>query len=175
MGKRLKLNFIVDKLTNSIENALSGEKFETVIVLLHDNDIPSIRNGEWQFDWAQELHSKGREVYKLVTRKNPSVIQGLISLAERHDHIFIYLLESPPFNIGQKKIFDGVAGNLVAFGCKISFAVGYEGCVAFEAKTRLIKHYEETLGAQRSSTNRMFIATREAYILVKKYFSDFDR
>jgi hypothetical protein len=175
MAKRRKLDFEIDKLTNSIVDAQTSEPYETEIVRLSDDDIPSIRNSEWQFDWAQELRGKGREVYKLVTRKNPSVIQGLISLAERYDHIFIYLLESAPFNIGQKKIFDGVAGNLVAFGCKKSFATGYEGCVAFEAKTRLIKHYEETLGAQRSSANRMFIDTREAHILVRKYFPDFDQ
>ena len=37
------------------------------------------------------------------------------------------LFESAPFNIGKHKIYEGVAGNLVAYDCKISFQTGFEG------------------------------------------------
>jgi len=57
------------------------------------------------------------------------------------------LLESSPFNIGKDKLYEGVAGNLVAYACKVSFQKGFDGFVAFTAKTNLIKHYEENLGA----------------------------
>ena len=126
------------------------------------------------FDWLKELLDADREVYKLTTRENPSVIHGLISLEERQDHFFVHLLENALFNIGHKKIYAGVAGNLVAFACKKSFECGYQGFVSFDAKTLLMAHYEKTLGAKRFSYNGMFIGTKEAYILVKRYFPGFE-
>ena len=80
------------------------------------------------------------------------------------------LLENAPFNIRTKKLYEGVSGNLVAFACKISFQKGYDGFVAFTAKTKLIKHYEKTLGAHHIVNQRMIIDTEGAKFLVQKYF-----
>ena len=111
-----------------------------------------------------------KEVYKLTIVNNPNIIQGLLCLTIEQDHIFMDLLESAPFNIGKHKIYEGVAGNLVAYACKISFQKGFEGYVAFTAKTRLIDHYERTLGACHFKNQRMIIETPAARILVEKYF-----
>ncbi len=80
------------------------------------------------------------------------------------------LLESAPFNIGKQKIYEGVAGNLVAYACKVSFQKGYDGYVAFIAKSKLIEHYEKALGAYHFKNQRMIIETDAARILVEKYF-----
>jgi hypothetical protein len=101
---------------------------------------------------------------------NPDIIQGLLSISIESDHIYMDLLESAPFNIGRQKLYEGVAGNLVAYACKTSFQKGYDGFVAFTAKTRLIKHYEETLGAYHFKNQRMIIDTKPAKFLVNKYF-----
>lgn len=93
-----------------------------------------------------------------------------MSLTIESDHILMNLLESAPFNIGQDKLYEGVAGNLVAYACKISFQHGYDGYVAFTAKTNLIKHYEEALGAYHIGRNRMIIPAESAKILVERYF-----
>jgi len=63
-----------------------------------------------------------------------------------------------------------VAGNLVAYACKVSFQKGYEGFVAFTAKTQLIEHYEETLRAYHFKNQRMIINSEPAKFLVDKYF-----
>jgi hypothetical protein len=84
------------------------------------------------------------------------------------------LIESSKFNKGEKKLYKRVAGNLVAFACKVSFESGYHGVVSFIAKTQLINHYTDTLGAKLFGGNRMFIDSREAYVLTKKYFKDFN-
>jgi hypothetical protein len=83
------------------------------------------------------------------------------------------LIESSKFNKGKNKLYKGVAGNLVAYACKTSFEKGYDGVVSFVAKTQLIDHYASNLGAKVFSGNRMFIDTKEAYILTTKYFKDF--
>src|SRR5690606_4168729 len=101
---------------------------------------------------------------------NPEIIQGLISLSIETDHVFMNLLESAPFNLGRNKLYEGVPGNLVAFACKVSFQKGFDGFVAFTAKTKLIKHYEETLGAYHFKNQRMIVNTDAARKLVIKYF-----
>jgi hypothetical protein len=67
------------------------------------------------------LNDNSKEVYKLTIVNNPNVIQGLLSLTIQSDHIYMNLLESASFNIGKNKLYEGVAGNLVAYSCKGSF------------------------------------------------------
>lgn len=54
----------------------------------------------------------------------------------------------------------------------MAFELNYDGVVSFIAKTQLIPHYEQTLGAKLFGGNRMFIDTQEAFILTTKYFKD---
>jgi len=124
----------------------------------------------WSFDWKAEFNDLTREVYKLTIVNNPNIIQDLLSVTIEGDHIFMNLLESAPFNVGKQKLYEGVAGNLVAYACKISFQKGYDGFVAFTAKSKLIRHYEETLGAFHFKNQRMIIDILSAEFLVTKYF-----
>ena len=96
----------------------------------------------------------------------------MISIEDKHDHIYMHLIESSFFNKGTKKLYAGVAGNLVAFACKKSLELGYEGVVSFVSKTKLLSHYEKTLGARQFRGNLMFIETVEALNLIKRYFKD---
>ena len=171
--ERIYLDFEVDKLTNSIENAISGEVFDTLIIRLKTTDATSIKKTEWAFNWHNELKDETKQVYKLTTISNPTIVHGLISLTDKGDHIYMDLIESAKFNRGINKLYRGVAGILVAFGCKMSFEKQYDGIVSFIAKTQLIEHYEQTLGAKLFGGNRMFIDTKEALILTNKYFKDF--
>lgn len=175
MKKReiILLDFEIDKLTNSIENAISGEVFDTQIVKLKPADAKSIKKIDWNFNWHDEIKEKTKQVYKLTTVNNPAIIHGLISLTDKGDHIYLDLIESAKFNKGKNKLYKGVAGNLIAFGCKMSFERNYDGVVSFTAKTQLIEHYRQTLGAILFGGNRMFIDTKEAFVLVTKYFKDF--
>ena len=124
MAKKLGLDFEVDKLTNSIENVVTGDSFATDITLISMADLKTVskKNG-WQFDWKQELKQPEKDVYKLTIVNNQSVIQGLISLEIKSDHVYMHLVESAPFNKGKTKIYAGVPGNLVAFACKLAFYI----------------------------------------------------
>jgi hypothetical protein len=168
---KIELDFIIDKLTNSIENTISGEVFNTVISRI--SETKKIKKSDWIFDWHSEIKSESKYVYCLTTQNNQNIIQGLISINDKGDHIFMDLIENAKFNKGKSKLYTGVAGNLVAFACKTSFEKGYNGVVSFIAKTQLIDHYIQTLGAKLFSFNRLFIDTKEAKILTTKYFKDF--
>ena len=165
------LDFIIDKLTNSIENVITGDSFATEIKVLTRNDLKSISkvNG-WLFNWRDEIKEPAREVYKLNITGNPKIIQGLISLEVKSDHVYIHLIESAPFNKSKTKVYSGVPGNLVAFACKLSFQRGHEGNVAFLSKTQLVEHYEKSLGAFHFGGRIMIIETRAALKLINKYF-----
>ena len=88
------------------------------------------------------------------------------------DHIFMPLIETAPHNFGKMKKYLGVSGNLVAYGCKLSFELGFDGYLAFIPKTKLIAHYEKTLGAVLFR-QRMFIQTQAAINLIKHYYPEF--
>jgi hypothetical protein len=168
--QNIGLDFIIDKLTNSIENTSTGEVFDTEIVRLKNVDAKQIKKAEWQFDWHKELKDKSKEIYKLTTANNPTIIQGLISIEDKQDHIFMHLIESAKFNKDKNKVYVGVPGNLVAFACKVSVDKGYEGFLAFDAKSALIKHYQESLHATHFRGLRMFIETNAALKLISQYF-----
>jgi hypothetical protein len=160
----------IDKLTRSIENAFSGDSFKTEILSVELKDIKGIKKTDWLFDWKAEFKNKNKLVFKLVIVDNPNIIQGLISVQDKTDHIFMHLIESSKFNRGKNKIYLGVPGNLVAFACKLSFDKGYDGFVSFESKTKLIEHYKQTLNAHVLFGNIMAIETKVATKLMHQYF-----
>ena len=109
-------SFLVDFLTNSIQNRITGDSFETKIILLEKEDIKKlIKSKNWLFDWGKEAKTKGRNIYKLTLEDNITIIQGLISISILSDHVFMDLLETAHFNQNKNKMYLGVAGNLVAF------------------------------------------------------------
>lgn len=171
--KNIGLDFIVDKLTNSIVNVVTGDSFKTEISVLTKSELKLVtkKNG-WVFDWRKELKDPSRDIYKLTIIGNPSVIQGLLSVEVKEDHVFMHLVESAPFNKGKTKMYSGVPGNLVAFACKVSFQRGHEGNVSFISKTQLIDHYEKSLGAFHFGGRIMIIETIAALKLIDRYFQN---
>lgn len=165
------LEFKIDKLTNSIENVITGDNFQTEVSLVSAIDIKNVtkKNG-WLFDWKFEHRQPEREVYKLTILGNPKIIQGLVSLEVKADHVYMHLVENAPFNKGKSKMYAGVAGNLVAFACRLSFQRGHDGNVSFLSKSQLIDHYEKTLGAFHFGGRVMIIETGAALKLIDRYF-----
>lgn len=168
-----ELDFEIDKLTNSVENVITGDSFATQVTLVSQADLKAItKKTGWQFDWKYEFKQPEREVYKLTIINNLTVIQGLISVEAKADHLYMHLLENAPFNKGRSKVYAGVAGNLVAFACRLSFQRGFEGNVSFISKSRLIEHYTETLGAVHVGGRIMIIETVAAKRLIDRYFKN---
>ena len=171
--KNIGLDFVVDKLTNSIENIVTSDSFPTEIsVVTRDNLKLTTKKNGWVFNWLTEFKQPEREIYKLTIVNNPNVIQGLLSVEVKSHYVYMHLIESAPFNKGKTKMYAGVPGNLVAFACKLSFQRGHEGNLSFISKSQLIKHYEETLGAKHFGGRIMIIETQAALKLIDKYFKN---
>ncbi len=168
MPRTNQINLRIDKITDSLQAAKTGESFATDFRRAIARDITKTK--DWLFNWRRELSSN--EVYKLFLKDSHREIQGLISIQDCGDHIWVNLAEAAPHNLGKAKRYIGVGGNLFAIAVKISFDRGYEGFVAFEAKTELIAHYRRTLGAvQIGRSPRMVIESKTARKLYRKYFT----
>jgi hypothetical protein len=170
---KIGLDFEIDELTNSIKNLISGDSFSTDISRITKADLKKVTKKDgWLFDWRLELKHPERDVYKLTIVNNQNIIQGIVSLEVKPDHVYMHLVESAPFNKGRTKLYAGVPGNLVAFVCKLSFQRGHEGNIAFISKTQLIDHYTESLGAMRVGGRLMIIDSAAALNLINRYFSN---
>src|SRR5690606_15977876 len=154
-----------------IENVKSGDRFPTEVSLLTKKEVENLTNKNgWRFNWKSELKTPTREIYKLTISNNPDIVQGIVSLEVKSDHVYMHLIESAPFNIGRDQTYLGVPGNLVAFACQLSFQRGKEGYVSFLSKSKLTEHYEKTLGAKHFGRQLMVINNATALKLTNKYF-----
>jgi len=62
--KNQLIDIEIDKLTNSIENAFSGDSFDTELSLISKDDLRTVKKGNgWQFDWKYEFEQFDRQVY----------------------------------------------------------------------------------------------------------------
>lgn len=173
MAKQIKyhLGIEIDRLTNSIVNTISGDSFPTDVHPVTKSDLKNVtKKNDWLFNWAGEFKLTDRKIFKLTIRNNPGIVQGLLSISDYNDYYYLHLIESAPFNLGKNKLYEGVPGNLVAFTCKSSWDKGYQGFVSFTSLTKLIQHYEKTLGAAHVGGHKMVIFPQEALKLIKKYY-----
>ena len=55
--EQIEQTFIIDELTNSIRNTISGDSFQTEVSILAKNDLKTItkKNG-WNFNWRIEFN-----------------------------------------------------------------------------------------------------------------------
>ena len=68
--ENIGLDFIIDELTNSIKNVVTGDSFQTEISRVTKNDLKVItKKNEWLFNWKQELKQPERDIYKLTIVK----------------------------------------------------------------------------------------------------------
>ncbi|TSA37664.1 MAG: hypothetical protein D4R64_05585 [Porphyromonadaceae bacterium] len=67
---KILVNIEIDKLSNSIENSVSGDVFDTEVIQLSNKDSKLINKADWQFKWQDQVKLTDRETYKLVINEN---------------------------------------------------------------------------------------------------------
>ena len=91
-------------------------------------------------------------------------------------------IEIAPHNKGLNKIYDLVAGCLIAFACRLSFIKGegdFKGWLAFDVlekekqdELKLMSVYCQKYGALKFGTTTMVIPPATAEKLINKYLYD---
>lgn len=122
----------------------------------------------FDFDWSKETKY---EVYKLSLISNEQVL-GLLSIERVIEElrIEIRLLEISTQNVGKDKLYDRVAGILIAFACKESFKNGFYGFVSLIPKTKLIRHYKEKFGFEQFGRH-LAIELQGSETLINRYLT----
>jgi len=122
----------------------------------------------FDFDWSKETKY---EVYKLSLISNEQVL-GLLSIERVIEElrIEIRLLEISTQNVGKDKLYDRVAGILIAIACKESFKNGFYGFVSLIPKTKLIRHYKEKYGFEQFGRH-LAIELQGSETLINRYLT----
>lgn len=110
------------------------------ILPVENADFKSLTKARYFFDWKTE---KSQELYKLVL-KGQSDILGLISLERIPSEwrIHIRLLTVSKENKSSGKVFDKIAGNLIAHVAKIAVAeFGELACISLRPKSSVAFYY----------------------------------
>ncbi|HEY9046913.1 MAG TPA: N-acetyltransferase [Ohtaekwangia sp.] len=97
------------------------------------------------FKWKEFKDNKSYKVLKL-TLKGSTDILGIIALEyfDQEQRIEIKLLASSRENMGKAKVYEGIAGNLIAYVCRQATKLhGADAAVTLFPKTKLIPHYIE--------------------------------
>jgi len=71
-SEEIQLDFEIDKLTNSIENAISGEVFDTHVSQISEKR--KIKKLDWVFEWHSEIKVNSKSGYCLTTLNNQKII-----------------------------------------------------------------------------------------------------
>lgn len=124
-----------------IVEVVSGIIKPVIISGVEDKDFNLLIKNRFSFAWKTFRNST--IIYKLQIEGDDDIlgVMGLIDYPEEK-RIEIKLLASSVENIGKQKRYEGIAGCLIAFACRLAAAkYGQEACVSLLPKTKLIKHY----------------------------------
>ncbi|MBP9924174.1 MAG: N-acetyltransferase [Bacteroidia bacterium] len=154
-----------------ITEVFSGDRIEVDILPIEDEDFKVIakRKRFPTFKWKLE---KGNIVFKLQMVGSDNIL-GLISLIyfKEEKFIKINLIQSSKENVGNKKLYDRIAGCLISYACRLSFVAGYGGCVALQPKTVIAKHYIDKYQFKIGGKN-LYIELVDAENLIEEYLNN---
>lgn len=123
-----------------IVEVLTGKICPIEVLPVANTDYQSLSKTRYFFDWKKE---RKEEVYKLVV-KGQNDILGLVSIERipAEWRIHIRLLTVSKENSGKGKVFEKVAGNLIAYIAKLAVAdFGELACLSLRPKSSIAQHY----------------------------------
>lgn len=164
------VNFFVKFRVVKLKRKDTGEWVEATIEPASPEYLVSpLLKGRFTFDWMKE---KGTAVF-WIRLKNEEIPLGIISIEDipRELRIFIRLLEVSRENTGRNKMYEGIAGCLIAFACTIAFQKDYDGFVSLIPKSELINHYKNKYGFREFGTH-LFLEGERSDFLIKQYLEN---
>lgn len=151
-----------------VERVDTGEKVEAEIRELAASDFRTINKKRYFFNWHV---LKGEcELMKLVLSANDDIV-GLLALVDypEEQRLDIRLLTVSAENKGKQKQYDGIAGNLIAYVCRLAMKkYGYSACVSLIPKTLLREHYKQLYGFKDAGV-RVYLDVNPIIALILKY------
>lgn len=151
-----------------IIKVVTGAKKAIIIREAGTKDFKLLVKKRFSFVW--KTFKNTTTVYKLQIEREDDIL-GVMGLIDRpvEKRIEIKLLSSSAENIGKGKVYEGIAGCLIAFACRLAVTkYGAEACVSLVTKTELIKHYMQKYYMQNAGW-QLYLEGKESNKLLKEY------
>jgi len=152
----------------AIIEVATGRKLKSSVTPLVNADFKQITKKRYFFDWKKERGTC--DLFKL-TLQGESDILGLLALIDfpQEFRVQIHLLCVSRENQGKYKIYEGIAGNLMAFAGRVAITKYFEqACISLLPKTELRSHYKSKYGMMDGGP-QLFLEGARLNDLVKKY------
>jgi hypothetical protein len=158
----------------------TAEEVDALIKKGKVKEMPSIQQ-DWRFNFDKELKKlKNATGYLLVTEEAPEIIQGcmIFQLIDKKEP-YMAFVEVAPHNKKDKKLYDHVAGCLIAVAYQLSVTEGvgdYSSMLQFdvleekkEDEIKLMALYSTKYNAKQWGDTTMVIVDEHGEALVEKY------
>lgn len=127
----------------TITEIRTNKKFGVVVSPVNLEDLKQLTIKRYYFSWKKI--SLVARLYKLCIKGEEEIL-GVIAVVDIPEEmrIEIKLLSCSKENVGHDKIYDNIAGCLVAYTCREAVKkYGDKACVSLLPKTILKRHYKE--------------------------------
>ena len=152
-------------LKNAITFNPTGKKYNAVASIA---TLIEIRQHKDYFGFDFEKLLKESTVYKICKQGDEDIIQGQVAVKPSRGILDCANMETNKINKAPLSLHNGVGKAIIALCCSISFDLGFDGYITFEAKNRLMPYYER-YGAKHIAGLRMGIETFAARKLIDFY------
>ncbi|MHB1276846.1 MAG: N-acetyltransferase [Bacteroidia bacterium] len=154
----------------TVVERLTGNIYQIEVLPVENADYKTLSKARYFFDWKEERKA---EVYKLVMKGQQDIL-GLISIERIPSEwrIHIRLLSVSKENSGKGKVFENIAGNLIASVAKIAVAeFGALACVSLRPKSSVAQHYINTYNMNVTGMT-LSLEVPEIVTLINQYDHD---
>lgn len=153
-----------------VVEVLTGKIYKAEVMPVENTDYKLLSKARYFFDWKEE---RSEEVYKLVLKGHKDIL-GLVSIERIPSEwrIHIRLLTVSIENKGNGKVFENIAGNLIAHVAKIAVVdFGELACVSLRPKSLITQHYIEKYSMNITGMT-LSLEVPEIVTLINKYDHD---
>ncbi len=145
-------------------------KVSSSIELLNQLDFKKITKKRYSLDWRTE---KEQIIYKIILEGQTDIL-GLMSIAyyESESRIHVRLFAVAVENIGKEKLYERIAGTLLAFAARDAIKLfGAKAAISLTPKTSLGQHYMDEYGFEQAGIS-LFMEGQSLQKILKTYVYD---
>ncbi len=145
-------------------------KNKVKIALIEEEDYKILTKKRYYFSWKSFKSRTDTTVYKLQVLGNDDIL-GVMALIEvpEENSIELSLLACSKENAGSHKVYEGIAGHLIAYACRRAVAqYGRNPGVSLVPKTKLKSHYMKQYG-MLDAGRQLFLEGKALNDIILKY------
>ena len=151
-----------------VVEVITGNRKKVEITILRKDNIKRLPKSRFFFDWSKV---DKEDLIFTLSEIDSEVILGAIAVSKFTDEFRyeIKLLAVSKENAGSKKLYEGIAGCLIAFVCRECLIENGElACVSLVPKTKLKQHYITKYGMEDAG-RQVYLADSALLKLINDY------